>query len=412
MKESIHSDDLQNNRKFFKYKNLTPLWIAVFIDILGFSLIIPLAPYLQVIFNATTFIIGIVMSVNAMFSFVFGPILGKLSDKFGRRSLLLISQAGTFVGFLIFAFSNSLVLLVISRIIDGVFGGNFPIAKAVISDEVPPKERGFQMANIGVAHVLASLIGPGLGGLLFSIGGIIAPGLFAAGLSLLTMVLTILFLNETWPKSKRLHHKKISMSSNEKIKNNRKAVLLLVIWGFHTSSFTIAMVSISFIGALVLGLSAFEIGLLLMLSGSIRATIRFTAFKPTVKKLGERNAIKFGLVMFSVTFFLLGIVFHPLMLLILLLLISFAASITRGPMNSQISQSVSPKIQGKINGYSSALDSFAQIIGPLIVTSMLQFYTSFWLGVIMCTISLPAMALMFFCTNGQSFQQEKLEIQK
>ena len=184
----------------FKYRNLSPLWIAVFIDIIGFSMILPMAPFIAESFSIPIFLMGIILSINAMFSFIFGPILGKLSDKFGRRPLLLISQAGTLAGFILLAFSDSIWLLIISRVIDGIFGGNFPIAKAVIGDEVPPKDRGIQMANIGVAHVLASLIGPGIGGTLFSIGGLLLPGLFAAGLSLFTMIITIFILNETWPK--------------------------------------------------------------------------------------------------------------------------------------------------------------------------------------------------------------------
>ncbi|MFX1574552.1 MAG: MFS transporter, partial [Promethearchaeota archaeon] len=110
------------NHRIFKYRTLTPLWIAVFIDIIGFSMILPMAPFIAKQFNVHIFIMGIALSVNAMFSFIFGPILGKLSDKFGRKSLLLISQAGTFTGFLMLAFSNSIWMVIISRIVDGVFG--------------------------------------------------------------------------------------------------------------------------------------------------------------------------------------------------------------------------------------------------------------------------------------------------
>jgi MFS family permease len=216
----------QVNRKIFKYKNLMPLWIAVFIDILGFSLIFPMAPYFAGLFNTSIFMIGLVFSVNAMFGFAFGPILAKLSDHFGRRPLLLISQLGTCIAFIMLAFSTTLEMLFISRMVDGIFGGNFPIAKAIVSDDVPPHDRGIQMANIGIAHVLASLAGPGLGGLLFTIGGgIFLPGLFAAGLSVLTMVLTIIFLNETWPKEKRVHYETLELKVDVKIMKNNNARL-------------------------------------------------------------------------------------------------------------------------------------------------------------------------------------------
>ena len=372
----------------FKYPNLSPLWIAVFIDIIGFSMILPMGPFIAESFSIPIFIMGIILSVNAMFSFIFGPILGRLSDKFGRRPLLLISQAGTFAGFIILAFSGSIWLLIISRVIDGVFGGNFPIAKAIIGDAVPPKDRSIQMANIGVAHVLASLIGPGLGGILFSIGGLLLPGLFAAGLSLFTMIITISILNETWPKGKRELNHQLRKDVVIDMRRNKAAKWYLTLWGFHTASFMITMASLSFFAQIVFGLKAFEIGFLLMISGIFRAIVRFTLFKPTIMKLGENNAIKLGLAMFLISFFLIGFSINLVMFFILIMAISFAASLTRGPLNSKISQSVSPLEQGKINGYSSGLDSFAQIIGPLLGTFMLNFFTPYFLSFLISFVAL------------------------
>ncbi|MFX1499723.1 MAG: MFS transporter [Promethearchaeota archaeon] len=397
----------------FKYANLSPLWIAVFIDIIGFSMILPMAPFIAESFSIPIFIMGIILSVNAMFSFVFGPILGKLSDTLGRKPLLLISQAGTFMGFLLLAFSsNSLWLLIISRVVDGVFGGNFPIAKAIIGDEVPPKDRGIQMANIGVAHVLASLIGPGIGGTLFSIGGILLPGLFAAGLSLFTMIITITILNETWPEEKRELNHELKKNIVINITKNKNAMWYLTLWGFHTASFMIAMASLSFFANIVFGLNASEIGILLMISGIFRALVRFFLFKPTITKLGENNAIKLGLTMFLIAFFLVGFSINLVMFFGLMMVISFAASLTRGPLNSKISQSVSPAEQGKINGYSSGLDSFAQIIGPLLGTIMLNFFESYFLSFLISSIALVPFLMGFKTNQLKKFDMPNLSREK
>ena len=382
------NDSTLKKRTIFKYPTLSPLWIAVFIDIIGFSMILPMAPFIADQFNISIFLMGLVLSVNAIFSFFFGPILGKLSDKFGRKRLLLISQFGTFLGFLILAFSDSIWMLIVSRIVDGIFGGNFPIAKAIIGDEVPPKDRGIQMANIGVAFVLGALIGPGIGGVLFSLGGIFLPGLFASGLSVITMIVTIIILEETWPKSKRQIPHEIQAKIIIKIRKNKKAMFYLTLWGFHTASFMITMTSFSFFAKEIFGIRAFEIGILMTIAGVLRAIVRFTLFKPTIRRLGEDNAIKLGLGIFFVSFLIIGFSINIIMLFTMILFISFAASLTRGPLNSKISQSVTPKEQGKINGLSSGLDSFAQIIGPPTGTLMIEFFPPYYLSFVIAPLAL------------------------
>jgi MFS family permease len=149
-----------------KYPALRPLWIGLLIDVLGFYIILPYIPSLIGIFNATPSTIGLLLATNAVFSLVSAPIWGKLSDKFGRRPILLIAEAGTFTAFMILAFSNSLPMFFIARIVDGIFGGNFPLTKAIITDIVPPKDRGLQMTNVGVVMTIAGLVAPGLGGFL------------------------------------------------------------------------------------------------------------------------------------------------------------------------------------------------------------------------------------------------------
>ena len=374
---------------------LTPLWIAIFIDVLGYTILFPLVGFFNELFKTDIIMIGFIFSVNAMFGFVFGPILSKLSDKYGRKPLLLISQFGTLLAFVMTAFSNTLWMLVIARMVDGMFGGNFPIAKAIISDEVPPKDRGIQMANVGIAYVLASLIGPAFSGFLFLFYGLLGIGLFAAGLTVITIVVTTIMLEETWPMEKRLRHHKRKTEVTLKIRENKNAIFMLVLWAFHTISFTIVITSLSFFSVNVLNLSLLDVTFVFMISGIFRTGVRFTLFKLTIKKLGETNAIRVGLVIFFVSFFLIGFSTSVVVLMIIFMFVSFAASLTRGPMNSKISQTASPKIQGKINGLSSGLDSIAQIIGPLAGSFIISTLPPYWLGIIVAMIALPAMIMSF-----------------
>ncbi len=384
-----------NNKRLFKYRMLAPLWIAVFIDVLGYTILFPLVGFFSVIFETDIIMIGLIFSVNAMFGFIFGPILSKLSDKYGRKPLLLISQFGTLLAFVMTAFSNTLWMLVIARMVDGMFGGNFPIAKAIISDEVPPKDRGIQMANVGIAYVLASLIGPAFSGFLFTFYGLLGIGLFAAGLTVITIVVTIIMLEETWPMEKRLRHHESKSEVTLKVRENKNAIFMLVLWAFHTISFTIVITSLSFFSVNVLNLSILDVTFVFMISGIFRTGVRFTLFKLTIKKLGESNAIRVGLVIFFVSFFLIGFSTNVVVLMIIFMFVSFAASLTRGPMNSKISQTTSPKIQGKINGLSSGLDSIAQIIGPLAGAFIISTLPRYWLGIIVALIALPAMVMSF-----------------
>ena len=100
----------------FEYKQLIPLWVSIFIDILGFTILIPLLPYYGDEYGVSPVVVGLLLSTNAIFGFICGPILSKLSDRYGRKPLLLISQAGTMVGFVMLAFSTTLPMVFLSRI--------------------------------------------------------------------------------------------------------------------------------------------------------------------------------------------------------------------------------------------------------------------------------------------------------
>jgi DHA1 family tetracycline resistance protein-like MFS transporter len=264
-----------------------------------------------------------------------------------------------------------------SRIVDGIFGGNYPIAKAVVGDIVPAKKRSVQMSNIGVAHVLSSLIGPGISGLLSPLG-IVGPGVGAAALTLITITVTLIFLKESNPLLTGKFADETSITVTQKSENSRPVVtrkqvlqnpqarFFLIQWGFHTLSFMIVMSSISLFANLKLGLGAKEVAQLLMVSGAVRVFIRFVVFVPMRRKLGDRRTSMIGLSLFVIVYFLLGLVKYPWQFGVILSLASFAAACSRGILNSFLSRSVKPWEQGTAMGLSSSLDSFAQITGPLV----------------------------------------------
>jgi MFS family permease len=386
--------------KKIKYPELMPLWIGLFVDILGFYVIIPFLATFIVVFETTPLVIGLVLATNAMFTLVSAPIWGRLSDRFGRKPILIISQLGTFSAFLMLAFASSIEMLFLARMVDGIFGGNFPMVKAIISDQVPPKDRGLQMTNIGVAHVLAGLLGPGVGGILSLIRilgseyPVATVGLAAAGLSFTSLLITIFFVRESWPKDRRMKMEKV-IKTKVKIRKNKDATYLLTLYTFHTLSFIMYISTMVIYIGYILGLGPFEIGILLTISGLFRAIVRFSLFKPTLKLLGEKNMTKLGLFILVVTLFLAGFVQDVITLLILMLFVSYGVSCSRGLLISKITQSVTPKEQGKINGITTTLDSLAMIGGPIVGALLLTMYAPHWWGLVMGLIALVAFLMIF-----------------
>ena len=412
------------------YPQLTPLWIAVFIDILGFTILIPFLPFFSQEYGAPPWQIGLLLSTNALFGFVSGPIWGALSDARGRKPMLLISQVGTLIAFLMLAFSNNLTMLFLSRVVDGIFGGNVPIAKAIIGDVVAPKDRSKEMSNIGVAHVLSSLIGPGLGGIL-SQWGIIAPGLFSAALTCVTIGLTSLYLKESNPVARRSPSQQVSTPEPSRlglgkgypakgdaaglqpaglpvaqasIWKNGTARYLLLQWAFHTLSFMLYISCISLFANLKLGLDAAQVGKLLMLAGMVRVFIRFVIFIPLLKWLGDRKTSLVGLVTFVVVFPLLGFVENQVQFAVALCVVSFAASCTRSILTGFLSRSVKPTEQGRAMGLSSSLDSFARIIGPMAGGFILGSLPLWMYGGLAGAFALGALLMHF---RPMEFEQEK-----
>ena len=145
---------------------LLPIFLIVSVDVLGLTIILPLLPFYAEKFGASPAVVGLLVSSYALCQLIAGPILGRWSDHMGRRPLLLVSQVGTLIGFLILAYANALWLIFLSRIIDGLTAGNLSLAQAYISDVTKPENRAKSFAIIGIAFGMGFLIGPAISGFL------------------------------------------------------------------------------------------------------------------------------------------------------------------------------------------------------------------------------------------------------
>ncbi|UCC76503.1 MAG: MFS transporter, partial [Anaerolineales bacterium] len=138
----------------------------VFIELLGYSLILPLLPYYAETFGATLTVVGLLGTVNAFSQLLAAPVVGRLSDRYGRRPLLIFSIGGTVISFLVLGFARSLWMIFVSRALDGIFGGNIALARAYITDVTDEKNRAPALGIIGAAFGLGFIIGPAMGGFL------------------------------------------------------------------------------------------------------------------------------------------------------------------------------------------------------------------------------------------------------
>jgi len=196
---SIDSDEKLN------LKEILPVFVIVLIDLLGMTIIIPLIPLYAASFGANAFVIGALGAAYPLMQFIGAPILGRLSDRFGRRPVLIVSQIGTLLGFVLLGFANALWLLFVSRIIDGLSGANIATAQAVITDNTTKKTRTQGLGLIGAAFGLGFIFGPVIAfiSLTASDNNYQVPAFVAAGFSLISILLTYFWLEESLPAEKR-----------------------------------------------------------------------------------------------------------------------------------------------------------------------------------------------------------------
>ena len=175
---------------------LLPILGITFIDILGFSILIPILPYYVQHFGASYVTVGILFATFAACQFIAGPLWGNLSDRIGRKSVLIVSQIGATIGWALLAFAPSLVWVFVARIVEGISGGNISVTQAYVADRIQPEQRSQAFAYVGAAFSAGFVLGPAAGGLLLSHFGYRAPFLIAALLQVITLLVTIFFLPE------------------------------------------------------------------------------------------------------------------------------------------------------------------------------------------------------------------------
>lgn len=352
-------------------KSLVLIFLFVFIDLLGFSLILPLLPYYAESFNATTTTVGLLLGANAIAQFIGTPIIGRLSDRYGRRPLLILCLAGTFISFLMLGWANSLFWLFASRILDGLLGGNTSLAQAYITDVTDEKNRAKGLGIIGASFGLGFIIGPALGGTLSAGGQYALPAFVAAGLSFFNLLGVILWLPESLPAEKRVfrrHSQKTEFTAQALRKALKKPCVgpLLTTTLVFSLAFTIFETMFSLYALKRWGLNAQATSYILTYVGVLVVAIQGGGMGLLTKRFSEKQLI-FGGSMLA-TSSLVGWAAAPTVpwLLFVLAPLALASGSLRIAVNSALTKSVYPEEVGGTLGLSSALGSLARIVSPII----------------------------------------------
>src|SRR6185436_14573315 len=365
-----------------KRSPLIVIFITVFIDLVGFGIVIPVLPYYAegTRFGATPRSVGLLFASYSVMQLLFAPVLGRLSDKHGRRPILLISLLGTAVGFLILGFATTLWMLFLGRIIDGISGGNISTAQAYIADVTTEENRAKGMGLIGAAFGLGFVFGPAIGGVM-SRWGINVPFLFAGGLAFANAVLLYFTLPETITAD---HPARVSAATGRswhRLINslpNPRLDFVLTIYFLSIVAFSIMTASFSLFLMFRFGYDAFHNGWVFAFVGIISAGIQGALIGKLVKRFGEPILVIAGTLMFSASLFASPFIGPTAGVLggVLGILITGAVSAVGNALNaptltSLASKSASASEQGTILGVTQSVASLARAVGPAIAAFLI-----------------------------------------
>jgi len=357
-------------------RSLILILTFVFVDVLGFSLILPLLPYYAADFQASSIMVGLLLSANAITQMIGAPILGRLSDRHGRKPLLITSIAGTVLGFLLLGWANTLIMLFISRILDGFLGGNVSLAQAYITDSTTKENRAQGLGFIGAAFGLGFIFGPALGGILSAGGNYARPAFAAAGLAAINLIGTIIWLPESLPPEKRTAkadqpRPEFTFSALTKALKRPCVGPLLTVVLVYGLAFTMFETMFSLFAQKKLGFTAQTTSFVLTYVGVLVVLIQGGGIKYLSDRFGDKKLIFGGSILLSIG--LLGWAFSPnlITLLIALLPLSLASGMLRVSSNSALTKSVAGTEVGGILGLSSSMNSFTRVVSPLIGSFLL-----------------------------------------
>ena len=347
------------------------VFLTVFLDLVGFGIVLPLLPFYATELGASPFAVGLIIASYSAMQFLFAPIWGSLSDRYGRRPLLLVGLFGSAASYLVFGLARSLEVLLLSRVIAGIMGANIPVAQAYIADSTTIERRARGMGLIGAAFGLGFIFGPAIGGGL-SPWGYGVPGFVAAGLSLTAATAAWRWLPESLTPENRVRDGQRILSAvtgraraatrvlTRKRLRDPIGVFFLGTMGFagFTTIFPLFLEN-------PLGLTAVHAGGMFALVGMVSAGVQGGLIGPMVERYGERVNAALGGTVLSAGVIAMGLGQSILATILSLLAVGVGWGLLAPSLQSLVSRRAMANEQGEVLGVNQSASALARVIGPV-----------------------------------------------
>lgn len=370
-----------------KKGSLATVFLAVLIDLMGFGLVLPLLPFYASTFHASAISVGLLYSIYSLAQLIFSPLWGSLSDRIGRRPIMLLSTLGAMFAYLLFALSHSLTLLFLSRLIAGVMGGNISTAQAYAADVTIPEERAKGMGMIGAAFGIGFVLGPALSTLLIHPSFLkllpvtvqnpyALPGFFAAVMSFVSFLLVLFKLPETVTRSGKnappmvlrggVFSKTFWVSIFETKPSGPRYFFPLLI----LSAFLLSLAQASLYSAFPLfckfrlGMPAEKVGLQFVAMGLIAVAVQGGLIRYLVKIWSEENLFLTGNILLITGLALIPFASSPKFLTLFLSVMALGGSLNGPTLNSLLSKQADPAHIGRAMGTSQGISGLGRVVGP------------------------------------------------
>ena len=347
------------------------IFLTIFVNLVGFGIIIPLLPFYAETFGASPVVIGLLFAVFSLCQLLAAPALGDLSDRYGRRPILIFSLLGTVASFVMLAVAHSVAMLFAARIVDGLSGGNISTARAYVADITEPKDRARAYGIIGAAFGLGFILGPALSGVLSGIS-YTAPIWAAAGLTGVATIMAWLWLPETVHRSQAGTGNPFSYLP---ALLRRPAVRRILSIDFiYWLAFATFQTTFSLFVARRFGFGVSKTGYFFAAFGVLGAIIQGGFIRPVVKRLGDKPTFLLGLAFGIVGLTAAALAHSVTLFAVALIPLAFGIGFGHPTMSSLVSLVARGDEQGRVQGAASAVESLGRTIGPVWGNASLQHY--------------------------------------